>query len=164
MSRQRKKRMYVLWKTKLFLCMSLADISSSAALIYASTLSFWNPGNSLLTGFFIRTLILSKLFFAHRIKIASCQPLPFLKTNHIPGLTFFNGFPLFLGWENGLLSRHTAPFIHSLLLLLGAPISPSFMPSKRPSSLPPTHRSLYLKHSSSHFFILLMPLILLIST
>lgn len=96
-SRQRKKRMYVLWKTKLFLCISLADISSSAALIYASTLSFWNPGNSLLTGFFIGTLILSKLFFAHRIHIASCQPLPLLKTNHIPGLTFFNGFPLFLG-------------------------------------------------------------------
>ena len=94
---QTKKRMYVLWKMKLFLCISLADISSSAALICASTLSFWNPGNSLLTGFFIGTLILYKPFFAHRIHIASCQPLPLLKTNHIPGLTFFNGFPLFLG-------------------------------------------------------------------
>ena len=67
--------MYVLWKMKLFLCISLADISSSAVLIYASTLSFWNPGNSLLTGFFIGTLILYKLFFAHRIHIATYPPL-----------------------------------------------------------------------------------------
>lgn len=62
----------------------LANNLISSALIYASTFSFVSPMNSLLTGFSTTTLIPSTLFFPRGIHIEPYQPLPLLRTNHIP--------------------------------------------------------------------------------
>lgn len=126
--------------------LSLANISSSTALIYASTLSFWNPGNSLLTSFSTSTLTPSKLFFTHRIHIGSYQPLPLLKTNGIPRLKILQWFSFVLRIrKQTLIVAYRAwltlqpHLIYSLLLFLWAPISFAFLQALKGARFPTTH-------------------------